>query len=92
MVWIFLVILVFQRINDGEDWSRRFSLWYRSFQMRKSSLRSQSSSFWRQSCDNFLLSMDHKTLVFQLTFISLEIYKKNIYRNTETKKSFKLLH
>lgn len=34
------------------------------------------------SCDNFLLSMDHKTLVFQLTFISHDIYKKNIYRNT----------
>lgn len=30
--------------------------------------------------------MDHKTLVFQFSFIIHDMYKKNFYRNKKTKK------
>lgn len=33
-----------------------------------------------------LLNMDHKTLVFQFSFISHDIFKKTIYRNIKNKK------
>lgn len=34
--------------------------------------------------------MDHKTLVFQFSFISHDMYKKNIYRNIHTQKQQKI--
>lgn len=38
-----------------------------------------------------LLKIDHETLVFQFSFISHDMYKKNTHRNIHTN-SFKVLH
>lgn len=38
-----------------------------------------------------LLNIDHKTSVFQFSFISHDMYKKNTHRNIYTN-SFKVLH